>query len=487
VLPLTAGTNVSGFWSLKITTEDGNVIQTYFDLKQSGEQVTGFAWHDYDKQPIKTGSFRDGKLHFEYALWPFWDTGRGFFDGTFQGDQLRLTVRLPFNYPGHGIAERASREAAARPPSLPLPDLHDVSDNGLARTPPMGWNSWYKFTERVDDLTIRAMADAMVSSGMREAGYTYINIDDCWAGPRDAQGNITGNRKFPNMKALADYVHSKGLKIGIYSGPGPATAGSYTGSYGHEVQDAKTFAGWGFDYFKYDWTTADQFYKDSEMQAVYQKMGDALASCGRPVVYSLCQYGEEEVWKWGSKVGGNLWRTNNDIHDDWHSMSKIGFQQFEIASYARPGHWNDPDMLQVGLGGMTADEYRTQMSLWSLLAAPLIASNDLRSMSDETKSILMNTDVIAIDQDPEAKPVTKISERGNLVVAARPLKNKTWAVGLFNRGDATAKIAVAWSDLSVQGKLHVRDLWAHQDLGRIADQFSAQVPPHGVVLITAKR
>lgn len=484
---MAAQTDVTGMWSLKITTGDGNVIQTYFNLKQSGENVSGTVWHDYAERPIRTGSFRNGRLHFEYTLWPQWEGGKGIFDGALQGEQLRLTVQLPFNFPGSGGAERTTRKAAARPLSLPVPELHDVPDNGLARTPPMGWNSWYKFTERIDDATVRSMADAMVASGMRDAGYTYINIDDCWAGPRDAHGNITGNLKFPIMKGLADYVHSKGLKIGLYSGPGPATAGSYSGSYGHEVQDAKTFAAWGFDYLKYDWTSADQFYQDAEMQAVYQKMGEALAATGRPIVYSLCQYGKANVWKWGARVGGNLWRTSGDIGDNWQSMAKIGFSQFDVASYARPGHWNDPDMLQVGLGGMTEDEYRTQMSLWSLLAAPLIATNDLRSMSKETKSILMNTEVIAIDQDPDAKPVRKISARGKLVVAARPLKNKTWAVGLFNGEDGTTKIKVAWSELGLHGKLQVRDLWTHKDLGKVADQFSANVPSHGVVLITVKR
>jgi alpha-galactosidase len=216
-------------------------------------------------------------------------------------------------------------------------------------------------------------------------------------------------------------------------------------------------------------------------------MGDALQKTGRPIVFSLCQYGLADVWKWGPKVGGNLWRTTGDIRDHWKSMDEIGFKQFAIASYIGPGHWNDPDMLEIGNGGMTADEYRTHMSLWSLLAAPLLAGNDLRTMTDETKSILMNKEVIAIDQDPEAKPVKKISEQGSLVIAARPLKNETWAVGLFNRGDAAAKISVAWSDLGLHGELSVRDLWAHKDLGRIADQFAADVPAHGVVLITAKR
>jgi alpha-galactosidase len=194
-----------------------------------------------------------------------------------------------------------------------------------------------------------------------------------------------------------------------------------------------------------------------------------------------------DVWKWGSKVGGNLWRTTGDISDHWKSMDEIGFKQFAIASYIQPGHWNDPDMLEIGNGGMTADEYRTHMSLWSLLAAPLLAGNDLRTMSDETKSILMNKEVIAIDQDPEAHPVKKVSEQNALVVAVRRLKDKTWAVGLFNRGDAAAKMTVAWSDLGLHGKLSVRDLWAHKDMGKVADRFSADVPSHGVVLITVKR
>jgi alpha-galactosidase len=215
-------------------------------------------------------------------------------------------------------------------------------------------------------------------------------------------------------------------------------------------------------------------------------MGNALLKTGRPIVFSLCQYGLAEVWKWGPKVGGNLWRTTGDISDNWKSMENIGFKQFNIAPYIGPGHWNDPDMLEIGNGGMTGDEYRTHMALWSLLAAPLLAGNDLRAMSDETRSILMNTEIIAIDQDPEAKPVKKISELGSTVVVARPLKGNVVAVGLFNRGEATATVAVRWADLELHGKLNVRDLWAHTDRGPIANQFSATVPAHGVVLITVK-
>lgn len=485
-LPLAAQTDLTGFWVLNVPTGDGNTMKTFFDLKQSGEQVTGTAWIRSRKSAISEGSFSAGKLHFAVPLSPQNPERQAVYEGTFQGDNLRLMVHVPGREVVFGFAERTTAEAMAPPALLPPPGLHDVPNNGLALAPPMGWNSWNKFAGKVDDVTVRTMADAMVASGMRDVGYTYINIDDTWEGPRNAQGNITGNLKFPNMKGLADYVHSKGLKIGLYSSPGPQTCAGYEGSYGHEEQDAKTYAGWGFDYLKYDWCSAGRIYQDSDMQAVYQKMGDALHASGRPIVFSLCQYGRAEVWKWGAKVGGNLWRTTGDINDHWQKMDEIGFSQFAIASYAQVGHWNDPDMLEVGNGGMTADEYRTHMSLWSLLAAPLLAGNDLRSMSEETKSILMNTEVIAIDQDPNAAPVKKVSEQGPLVVAARALLHQTLAVGLFNRGEAAAKMSVTWKDLGLHGKLEVRDLWAHKDLGSVANQFSADVPSHGVVLITVK-
>jgi alpha-galactosidase len=277
----------------------------------------------------------------------------------------------------------------------------------------MGWNSWNKFAGKVDDASVRSMADAMVSTGMSKLGYVYINIDDTWEDKRDAEGNIVPNRKFPDMKALADYVHSKGLKIGIYSSPGPKTCAMYEGSFGHEVQDARTYAAWGIDYLKYDLCSARNIYNSTQddLQGLYQKMGEALEETHRPIVYSLCQYGEADVWKWGTRTGGNLWRTTGDIRDEWESMDHIGFSQLEIASYTRPGHWNDPDMLEIGNGGMNADEYRTHMTLWSMLAAPLIAGNDLRSMTDETKSILMNADVISIDQDTAAKPVQLLTQQ----------------------------------------------------------------------------
>jgi len=368
----------------------------------------------------------------------------------------------------------------------------------------MGWNSWNKFAGRIDDKSVREMADAMVSSGMKKAGYVYVNIDDTWELGRDANGNITSNTKFPDMKALADYVHSKGLKIGIYSSPGPTTCAGYEASYGHEEQDAKQFAKWGIDYLKYDWCSAGGIYTDEDMRAVYQKMGDALLKAGRPIVYSLCQYGRDKVWEWGAKVGGNSWRTTGDINDSWGSLDRIGFgpavpngvrppqgtppgpglTQYDIASSAVAGHFNDPDMLEIGNGHMTTDEYRTHFSLWCLLRAPLLAGNDLRDMTEDTKSILMNTDVIAIDQDPAALPLKQVSKDENTVVYMRPLKGGDIAVGLFNRGAQAADMSVTWEQLGIKGKkIHARDLWKHAPVEVSGDKFSANVPSHGVVML----
>jgi len=370
------------------------------------------------------------------------------------------------------------------PGKLPLPALHKVPSNGLAKTPPMGWNSWNKFASRVDDAAVRGMADAIVSSGMKDAGYVYVNIDDTWEGERDAQGNITSNKKFPDMKALADYVHSKGLKLGIYSSPGPNTCAGYEGTHGHELQDAKTWAAWGIDYLKYDWCGARNIYSDDEMQAVYQKMGDALHQAGRPIVFSLCQYGRADVWKWGPEVGGNLWRTTYDIRDNWDSMMKIGFSQSDLAQWGAPGHWNDPDMLEIGNGGMTDDEYRVHMSLWSVLAAPLIAGNDIRSMTQNIKDILMNREVIAIDQDKAGKPGRRVSPEGEQEVWARELSGGGHAVALFNKSSATAKMTVKWSDAGVKRTpKKVRDLWSHADVSASGDGWTAEVPAHGVAFL----
>jgi alpha-galactosidase len=358
----------------------------------------------------------------------------------------------------------------------------------LASTPPMGWNSWNKFADKVDDKTVREIADAIVSSGMKDAGYVYVNIDDTWEGERDAQGNIQSNSKFPDMKALADYVHGKGLKIGIYSSPGPKTCAGFAGSYQHEEQDAKTWAAWGIDYLKYDWCSASKVYQPSEMQAVYKKMSDALKATGRPIVYSLCQYGQQDVWKWGASVGGNLWRTTGDIRDNWESMKAIGFdKQTGHEQYAGPGHWNDPDMLEIGNGGMSRTEYVTHMSLWAMLAAPLLAGNDVRSMSDETREILTNKEVIDVNQDPLGQQGRLVSKEGGAEIWSKQLENGDLAVALFNRGEAMTEMTVYWAILGLNGKHKVRDLWRHVNLGSVKDGYACDVPLHGVVMLRISR
>jgi alpha-galactosidase len=487
-----AQSHLDGYWDLRAPNPsgDGTILDTFFQLQQSGNVITGslIRWHH--PVPI-TGMLTNGALHFATqppATAPSWEREPIVFDGTFAHDKLTLTKREG-DRTEHGVATTVTQEATQPPKPLPLPALHDVPDNGLVRTPPMGWNSWNKFADKVDDASVRSMADAMVSSGMSKAGYNYINIDDTWELARDTSGKIVPNKKFPDMKALADYVHSKGLKIGIYSSPGPKTCAYYEGSFAHVQQDAATYAAWGIDYLKYDLCTDLDVYKDDAptLQAIYQEMGEALQTTHRPIVYSLCEYGRAKVWTgWGEKSGGNLWRTTGDIEDTWESMDKIGFSQLKLASYVKPGHWNDPDMLEIGNGGMTVDEYRTHMSLWSLLAAPLIAGNDLRTMTDETKSILMNTDIIAIDQDPQFQPVNEISHDGDIEVLLRPLADGSVAVGLFNRGndDATAKFARADLPARFTGmKLHLRDLWKHGDVAMDAAALTATIPRHGVVML----
>jgi alpha-galactosidase len=347
----------------------------------------------------------------------------------------------------------------------------------LAATPPMGWNSWNHFAERIDDQIVRTEADAMVSSGMKAAGYEYVVIDDTWAGQRDANGNIQPNSKFPDMKALADYVHSKGLKLGIYSGPAARTCAGYEGSLGHEEQDAQTYANWGIDYLKYDW--CQQPASVEEMEAAYTKMHEALLKTGRPIVFSLCEYGWHKVWEWGASVGGNLWRTTGDISDRYYAMAE---------KYAGPGHWNDPDMLEVGNGGMSEDEYRTHMSLWAILAAPLMAGNDLTQMTPYTVQLLTNPDVIAVDQDPAGKQGYRVAQEGPFEVWMKPMADGSKVVGLFNRQRTTEQMTVNFSDIGISGNASVRDLWLHKDLGTFSGKFSAYVPMHGVVLvrITAK-
>jgi alpha-galactosidase len=276
------------------------------------------------------------------------------------------------------------------------------------------------------------------------------------------------------------------LKLGIYSSPGPKTCAGYEGSYQHEEQDAKTYAGWGIDYLKYDWCSASQVYDNTQstMAGAYAKMGNALQHSGRSIVFSLCQYGNLDVGEWGERVGGNLWRTTGDISDRWQSMEHIGFDlQLGREKYAGPGHWNDPDMLEIGNGGMTDVEYQAHMSLWALLSAPLLAGNDIRNMSTAISSILMNKEVVAVDQDRIGKQAVRIAKEGNTEVWSKQLHDGGWAVGLFNRGNATTEVAARFTDVGAAGSHYIRDLWAHKDLGLMAGEFDTEVPSHGVVLI----
>jgi alpha-galactosidase len=361
----------------------------------------------------------------------------------------------------------------------------------VAATPPMGWNSWNHFAGKIDDATVRAQSDAMVSSGMRDAGYIYINIDDTWEAERDTQGVIHANSKFPDMKALADYVHGKGLKLGIYSSPGPKTCAGFEGSFGYEKQDAQTYAAWSIDYLKYDLCSFGKIMEAAGspeaahklMLDAYTKMHNALLKTGRPIVFSLCQYGADAVWHWGASVGGNAWRTTGDISDNYSSMTLIGFGQAGLAKFAGPGHWNDPDMLEVGNGGMKLEEYRTHMSLWALLAAPLLAGNDLSTMKPETIALLTNREVIAIDQDRLGKQADRVRAEGTQEIWARPLADGSKAIGIFNRFDWPQAIEINFREFGFKGSVKARDIWAGKDLGGLTGQYKANVPSHGVVLL----
>src|SRR5215831_17657957 len=479
----TSSTGLTGTWAVDNTGADGAARKQYFSLTQQGDQIRGSIRSTQFYYRISEGSGTPGRFTIVGSMMDGASPRSVTYEGKLAGNELQLfTRRRPGDSLTMSVARRAPDGEGAMPARNPLPARHPVPDNQLARTPPMGWNSWNKFAGRVDDAAVRAMADAMATNGMKEAGYQYINIDDTWEGARDVNGNITTNKKFPDMKALADYVHAKGLKLGIYSSPGPNTCAGYEGSYGHETQDAKTYAEWGIDYLKYDWCGARNLYTDDEIQAVYQKMGDALLTSGHPIVFSLCEYGRQDVWKWGPEVGGNLWRTTGDIRDTWDSMSRIGFAQNDLASFARPGHWNDPDMLEIGNSGMSDNEYRTHMSLWSMLAAPLLAGNDLRTMSPSILEILTNREVIAIDQDSLGKQGARVLTAGDHEIWTRPLADGSTAIGIFNRGARDTTITARWADIGLANHGDVRDLWTRANLPGKGAALTVAVPSHGVAL-----
>ena len=363
-------------------------------------------------------------------------------------------------------------------------------DNGAARTPPMGWNSWNKFQCDVSESLIKQTADALVTTGLRDAGYVYLNIDDCWQGARDAHGFIQPDPvRFPSgMRALANYVHDRGLKFGLYSDAGAMTCAKRPGSHGFEEKDARQYASWTVDYLKYDWCSTEGL----RAEDAYGAMRDALSKTGRPIVLSICEWGKSQPWTWAAPVG-NLWRTTGDIGLCWEKKAcrrewetgivNILDLQVGLEEYAGPGHWNDPDMLQVG-NGLGDNEDRTHFSLWALLAAPLLAGNDLRTMSAATRETLTNREVIAVDQDALGTQGHKVRDDGAEEVWAKPLSGGATAVILLNRGDAPVRIKVGWNEIGWSPRaVAVRDLWQKREMGSFREGYSAEVGPHGVVML----
>ncbi len=374
-------------------------------------------------------------------------------------------------------------------------DLKIIVGDVISLTPPMGWNSWNCWGLSVSDKKVRQSADAMVSSGLADHGWTYINIDDGWEDTHDRNGNIIPNGKFPNMTGLCNYVHSIGLKIGIYSSPGTKTCGGYEGSYGFEAKDAMNYAGWGIDYLKYDWCSYGSIAPNptpEQLRKPYKEMKHALRKANRDIHYSLCQYGMGDVWTWGAEVDGNSWRTTGDIEDTWESLSGIGFNQGKCSPFSAPGRWNDPDMLVVGWVGwgpalhytrLTPNEQYTHITLWSLLAAPLLIGCDLEQLDAFTLNLLTNDEVLAVNQDPLGKQALQVFKTDEYEIWARDLEDGSKAVGLFNKTEKTMYVPVNMKDLSLSGKHAMRNLWTQTDLGKVRDHFEMKVLPHGCCLV----
>jgi alpha-galactosidase len=391
-----------------------------------------------------------------------------------------------------------------------------VVGDTLALTPHMGWNSWYVWENHVTDTIMREAADAVARSGLADHGYQYVNIDDCWAvrpgakepdlggAERDAEGRVNTNARFPDMKALTDHIHGLGLKAGIYTSPGPRTCAGHVGAYRHEEQDAARFVAWGFDFLKYDWCSyGDIAGKDpslDSLQKPYRRMSAILKKQPRDVVLNLCQYGMGKVWRWGREVGGNSWRTAGDLglrfEEIGTALFRDGFDVYadnDLHRFGGPGGWNDPDYLLIGWLSnwkgttaptpLTPNEQYAHVSLWSLVAAPLIFSGDVTRLDAFTLSLLTNDEVIDVDQDPLGKPGRRVWKQGPLEVWARDLEDGSKAVGLFNRGEGTAEVAATWTDLGVSGRQTVRDLWRQKDVGVFEARYAAPVGRHGVVMV----
>lgn len=369
----------------------------------------------------------------------------------------------------------------------------------IGLTPALGWNSWNAFGLSVNEARVKGAAK-MIAEKLSGHGWNYVNVDDSWEAPqRAANGAIVTNTKFPDIKALADYVHSLGLKFGIYSSPGPLTCGGYLGSYQHENQDAQTYADWGVDYLKYDWCSYWDIVPKNpsleEYKKPYQVMKSALDKVNRDILYSFCQYGMGDSWKWATETGGNSWRTTGDITDTWKSMSDIGFHQQAAAPYAGPGHFNDPDMLVVGKVGwgdnlhntrLTPDEQYTHISLWSLLASPLLIGCDLEHIDKFTLNLLTNDEVIAINQDALGKEAIEVQNKDGYLVYVKDLEDGGKAVGIFNTSDTFKTVTVNWADLGVNGYRELKDVWRQKTLKADQKQYQVGIAAHGVQLVRLK-
>lgn len=428
-----------------------------------------------------------------------------------------ITGRIPQKAGSYRVTLQAANARGRAERALKL-----VAGEQLALTPPMGWNDWYTHYRNITAQKVRAAADAMVASGMADFGYQYVSIDDCWmvqpgatdpmiGGPaRDQKGRILPNRHFGDMAALVNYIHGKGLKAGIYTSPGRLTCARYEGAYQHEEADARQFAEWGFDLLKYDWCSyrliAGNTPSLEERQKPYRQMGSILRSLDRDVVFNLCQYGAGDVWKWGGDVGGQSWRTTGDLglakDTGLPGFYSIGLRNAALWEYARPGRWNDPDYILIGTYGdarkrkedrqptptsLTADEQYSYMSMWSLMASPLFFSGDMSRLDDFTINVLCNAEVLDVNQDTlgrQAKPVRQTAEE---LVLAKPLEDKSLAVGLFNLSGSDRAMRVDWKELGLRGRRRVRDLWRQKDLGPATGAFTARVPRHGVAMVRIAR
>ena len=431
------------------------------------------------------------------------DPENGIIRGTIAGGEKRAYPVTLVATNARGRAERVFRV---------------VVGDTLALTPPMGWNDWYTFYEHPSDTLMRRAADIMVQSGLAGLGYQYVNIDDCWmlkpgarepdlqGAARDERGMINANRRFPDMKGMTAYIHSLGLKAGIYTSPGPRTCAGYYASYGHEALDVARFVEWGFDFLKYDWCSYDEVApkgagpERERMERPYRLMGGLLKKQPRDVVFNLCQYGMGDVWTWGGDVGGHTWRTTGDLglekSQRLPGFYSIGFKNAEHAEYAQPGRWNDPDYILIGYVGnahnvdepprptsLTPNEQYSYMSMWVLMAAPLFYSGDITRLDPFTLNVLSNAEVVAVDQDALGRQARVIRKTEDEFILAKPMEDGSLAVGVFNLAEGRRDVSVSWGELSIRGDRRVRDLWRWKELGAFTDRFAASVPRHGVALV----